>query len=288
MTAGSLITSEHQVEWRGVLFGPSGSARLGSVSGHLDVPAMLGANSERPGRHGASPGRKRLGERVIEASVHAPAGASSTVVAAVRAATTVAEDPVEEDLVIWSGTSAPVLVRGRLERRAVPCDPDAGYPYWRAVLQWVCCDPRLYSLSEHSTSVGLPAPPATGLGFPLVFPLDFGTGSAASQVSATNAGGVSTWPVIEIDGPVTGPIVTCVATGQRLVFDPSWSIPAGVTVSVDTDARSVAIGSVSYRSRLFTAQWFPLPPGTTVINFSSVGSYDAAAAMTVRWRDADI
>jgi hypothetical protein len=99
-----------------------------------------------------------------------------SILAAIRAATVPDEDPVEEPLAIWAGTSEPQRVMARLERRAIPTDHEWSVGHHRCVLQWVATDPRRYSVAEYTSGmVGLLSPGVGGLSFPLSFPLSFGT-----------------------------------------------------------------------------------------------------------------
>jgi hypothetical protein len=287
VAAGDQITRDCQVEWRGVLWGEGTSVGLADLPGWLDAPDLRVQSTGRPDRHGVYAGRSLAGARVVEVLLTAVSD-DLTLVDGIRAATAIAEDPTEEELVVWFGTGAAQLVYARLVRRALPTDLDWVTGVRRCRLQFMAPDPRRYSVTEYSASIGLPPTPSGGLAFPLAFPLDFGATTSVGQLTVTNGGDATTWPTLQIQGPVTGPIVTNVGTGDQLVFDPTWTVAAGETVEVDTDARSVTLAGVSRRDRLHRAGWFGLAPGDTNLTFTSVGAYDAAAELTVLWRDASI
>jgi hypothetical protein len=143
-------------------------------------------------------------------------------------------------------------------------------------------------------TVGLPSPGAGGLVFPLVFPLTFGSGLAGGNMALTNTGSVTTWPTWQIAGPVTGPVIANVDTGEQLAFDPAFAVLAGQTLVIDTDARTVTLQGVNRRSSLFTANWFGLrgvlPNGSAVatnVRFTAAGGF-AAGQLTALWRHATI
>jgi hypothetical protein len=287
MAAGDLITAPYQLEWRGVLWGqPGTNVNVENFDGWLDRPAMRGENAPRPNRHGSMPGRKRIGERVIEADLSVLDPDGGTTLTAMLAATAVAEDPVEEALVAWFGTAAPELVWARLERASVPTGHAWSVGDEHLVAQWVATDPRRYSVTEHSTTIGLPSGATGGLSFPLTFPLSFGSATSTSQATATNAGKAATWPTFDITGPITGPAIVNQDTGQQLLFDPTFTVEAGQTLTVDTAAQSVTLSGVPRGDRLRIRQWFPLNPGANHILFASAGAYDPAASLTVKFRDA--
>jgi hypothetical protein len=133
----------------------------------------------------------------------------------------------------------------------------------------------------------LDATTSGGLTWPLTWPLDWGSSArTGGEMEATNDGNVAVWPALAITGPVVGPVVTQVDSGDQLVFDPTWSIAAGETVEVDTDFRTVHLAGITRNDRLQRRDWFPLLPGmATRIQFSSTGVFDPAAALTVTWRD---
>ncbi len=287
MAAGDLVTMPFHVEWRGLLLGwPLSSCTLSGLSGWRDLPATRSGDVNRPNRHGSFAGPLRAGSRVIEASFRATL-ADPELLPAIEAVTVLDEDPVEEPLVIWAGTQAE-LVFARVHRRAIPTDHAWSVGDERATIQWVATDARRYSVAEQRVPVGLPSPPSGGLAFPLVFPLDFGAGQSGGMVTVTNSGNAATWPVWEVQGPVTGPIIRHVGTGRQLLIDPSYTVPAGQTMVLDTMEGTVEVAGISRRERLFDDDWFPLLPGANEIQFTSVGAYDPAALLTCVSRHASM
>lgn len=282
--AGSLITTELELEWRGVLWGwPATDIGMTGLDGWLSYQ-LRGSNADRPGRHGSYPGLKRLTERTIEVELTSLSDDVS-LLASVRAATVPDEDPVEEPLAIWAGTTEPQRVMARLERRAIPTDHDWSIGHHRCTLQWVATDPRRYSVAEYtSPMVGLPAPGIGGLSFPLTFPLSFGTAGTPGVMTVTNTGEAVTWPTYVITGPVTGPVVTNVTTGKALQWASSFTLEAGQTMVVDLDAHSVTINGAARRDTLTIANWGPLAVGDNVITLTGQGVYDPAAGLVVKHR----
>jgi hypothetical protein len=291
VAAGDLLTADGQFEWRGTLLGTGTMWRLDTLTGWLDLPDFRGDDQPRPSRHGAFPNASLMSKRVVQATFKAkgtslanfPAG-----VAALQTRTAPTESPVEEPLVIQLG-GAKWLCNARLKKRVIgPVDKRYAVGYATLALQWEATDPKLYSPALHTLSTGLASAATTGLPFPLVAPLDFGSGPIGGFLnSVTNAGWVASWPQFSIAGPVTGPVITNHDTGERLLFNPSFVVTAGQTLTIDTDLRQVALNGVQSNGQLFTRNWFPLLPGVpTRIDFAQVGTYDPAALLTVSWRDA--
>lgn len=285
MAAGDLVTADLELEWRNTLFGwPATTIGITDLQGWYGY-TLRGNNIERPSRHGTHPGLKRANERVIEVELTA-LDDDPTALTTIRTATALDEDPIEEPLVLRAGLATPQYVLARLERFHIPTDADWSYGHHRATLQWIATDPRRYSVTEHTESIGLPLGATGGLTLPATFPLAFGSGTGGGQLILTNAGDTSTWPTFTVTGPVTGPLITNTTTGRLLQFAAGFTVEDGQTMTVDTDARSVTINGVSRRDALVIAQWFPLTPGDTTVTFAGTGAYDPAASFAASWRDA--
>jgi hypothetical protein len=292
MAAGDLLTADFQIEWRGLVMGHNTAYGWKSLDGWLAMPGMRLNDEARPGRHGAFAGQELADERVVTFDFTLmPWGATTmdAAFAALRLATAVEENPAEEALVVQlSGQKWQAFAR--VTRRALLADGLYTAQSTPGALQWVATDARLYAAGAALTATaGLPTAGGGGLVFPLVFPLVFGSGTSIADLVATNTGTVTTWPVFTITGPVTGPVVTNTTTSQALVFNPSFVVAAGQTLTIDTDARTVTLAGVNRRDQLVTAQWFGLPPAVaTHLRFTSAGSYDPAAILTATWRPATI
>lgn len=283
--AGSLITDVWQIEWRSQLWGyPATDVALTNFDGWLSWQ-LRGSNADRPGRHGSFPGLKRLTERTIEVELTSMTDDAS-LLAGIRTATVPEEDPVEEPLAIWAGTTEPQRVMARLERRAIPTDHEWSVGNHRCTLQFIATDPRRYAIAETvSPMVGLPAPGIGGLSFPLSFPLSFGTPGIPGVITVVNGGEAVAWPTYVVTGPVTAPVITNTTSGKVLQWATSFTLNAGSTMVVDTDTRSVTVDGVARRDTLQVADWAPLTVGDNVLVFNGSGSYDPAAGLVIRWRD---
>ncbi|MFD0044748.1 hypothetical protein ACFVGV_06110 [Pseudarthrobacter scleromae] len=140
---------------------------------------------------------------------------------------------------------------------------------------------------EHSVSVDLQPRPGGGLLAPLASPLATTSSSDRSTVF-TVAGDVDTWPVFEIQGPITNPVVEIV---DRLRMEFRTTLAYDETLVVDTrpwgrsilrDGASLA-GSLSRAStRLSQAA---LPPGRHELVLRGL-SEAGTARVNARWRDA--
>jgi hypothetical protein len=290
MAAGNLITADGQLEWRDTLLGSASPYRMVRLEGWLDMAEVRVRDQERPGRHGLFQGTMLLGKRVITLTYlikGVPQEEFGAVVDRLRAITAPGEQTVEEPLIVRLDGQV-WLTNARCVRRTVDVGRYYATGHTTGAIQWHATDPRLYSVAEQETATGLPTRPTDGLPFPLVFPLTFGATGRGGELFATNTGSMPAWPVWEITGPVVGPAITNLDTGQRLVFDPAFTIQTGQKLVVDTDARTVLLNDVNRNDRLLTRDWFPVPAGGSVRVGFTASSYDATARLTARWRHATI
>lgn len=100
----------------------------------------------------------------------------------------------------------------------------------RAELVFECVDDLWYGAEEVTRIMFVP-PVSGGLTFPAEAPFTFDSGPAVRNASVRVSGDVATWPVFEIQGPVSNPEVDVVGVG-RLVF--SVDLAYDQTLRVDT------------------------------------------------------
>ncbi len=294
MAAGDLITSDGQIEWGGLLLG-SGTAYRWSgdddaLTGWEDAPGLDRGSVPRPARHGSWAGRDYAQERVVSWKCMVGSGDVSefgALVKALRRATAISDHDEDAPLVIRTRGGETLLAYGKIAQRFIPNNKAAGIGRGTASLQWICTDPRRYSVTEHSTLIPQPSA-GSGLVYPITYPLDFGTAGDSGSRLVDNAGDAAASPVLTITGPCTTPAVIQVASGLRFELD--LVLAAGESVVVDTGANTVLLGGVADRFFSMTAasvppELFTLPLGETELAFRAA-AYGGGAQCTVTWRDA--
>lgn len=124
-----------------------------------------------------------------------------------------------------------------------------------------------------------------GLSFPEAFPWSF-TGSAGGQVTVSNDGTATAYPILRIYGGASAPVITHVDSGKRLVF--TGAVGAGDYLEVDLFERTVKLNGTTNRLNLLdivNTEWFGLNLGSNILRMTS-GSFDATARLDVLLRDA--
>lgn len=251
---GALVTKPGQIQYGEMLLGGGTTARWKQLTGWRDLPAAQVADSPRPQAHGSYPGSV-YGDSITVTLDYLLRGSYEDKVAALAAIEQYAPmDGVERALVVNDGDGAWYRM-ARVTARSVPQDQNFRQGPLSCSMQFLCADPRRYSLTSNSVQVTIPTS-VGGLNYPLNYPLDYGsfTGGGA-QVN--NGGAVATPIVATFRGPLTNPVLT--ATDHitwQLGF--GLSLAAGETLVVDTSEGTVLLNGTADRLYTITAQSDPL------------------------------
>jgi hypothetical protein len=261
---------------------------LRKVEGWQEGPSVRLGMTSRPAEHGAFDGPAFLEPRIVTLSGTAVGSSYAGTKQARDIMASVLGDPTLGLQTLTIRAPGYLPMQADVRRSDVVKTTERGKDGltfdWSLIA--VAPDPLRYSTVLTQVTTGLPIVGAGGLVFPLVFPLVFGAGTAGGDLTVTNTGTIATWPILTLTGPLTGPSITNVTTGQTLAFLPSFSIAAGQSVVIDTKNRLVTLAGVNRRNAITTAEWFRIATGSQVIRLSAVSAYDPAATLTVSFREA--
>lgn len=291
--AGELITTDGQIEFGGVLLGAGTPYRWVELAGWEDLPDVSTGDVDRPGMHGAWPGRSLVGERVITWQGRikgVPLDQFPATIKAFRAATRIGD---EQELVI-SALGETLLTYGRVTKRAIP--QGLAYRVGSASfsVQWTCSDPRRYSVAERSASaylaVGVDV--GGGLTYPLTYPLDYGTGPAStSTLIAVNELDADSPPVLVVRGPIERPMIVNLLTGVQLEF--GITLASSDTLVIDCRVGTVLLNGITDRLYTRTAasapiEMFAVAGGESNPIALMAASWDEGNNLDAYWRDATL
>lgn len=148
-------------------------------------------------------------------------------------------------------------------------------------IRFIAHDPTWYD--GDTTSVAVTPTTTDNLVFPFTAPFIFGSGVISHSEAVTYAGTWAAYPTITIDGPVNGPQITNVTTGEALKF--SYNVVAGEQVTIDLGAKTVVnnfganlIGYLTADSDLATWHLEPAPGAAGGINTISFAGFGATGA----------
>lgn len=103
----------------------------------------------------------------------------------------------------------------------------------RAVLSLRCPDPTLYDPTGTSVQFAQTGG-STGMAVPMAVPFTLGASTldVTQAITLDGANAWDTYPIIYITGPVTSPVITNSATGEKLDFT-GYSVGSGDTYTID-------------------------------------------------------
>lgn len=215
---------------------------------------------------GADAATRRRGEARIKAQLAALGG---TVLR-------VQEAPFDRYLTVWSdGPMASVEGGGGTQ-------PTKSALTFRFAQPLKAYDPVRYATTGQSIPITLPTSAGLGHGYPYGYPLSYGGGGSGDSL-IVNAGDISVWPQLRIDGPVVNPTVENVATGELLTLN----ITLGTGEWLDIDGRDEIVmldGAAPRRTAVAAGSVFPtVPAGESLWQFRAATA--TAAVLTVSFND---
>jgi hypothetical protein len=132
-----------------------------------------------------------------------------------------------------------------------------------------------------------------GRSYSLSFPRMYPTSGAGSPGLAVTDGDYKTWPVYEIHGPCTNPVITMTDPGSGAtlgIVAVHYTIPSGHYFYIDSRSRTVfydgTSGSSYYQYLDFTQTvWSPMLAGSTQFTFVASGAQPGSYCK-ISWYDA--
>ncbi len=281
--------TDYAFTFNGLTFGGLGQlVQVAGVQGLEDVPDVRTADDPRGFADGVFYGRDFLGGRTItiDLILMSSPGTSMRQVLDLAKAAFIPQSGA-------TGTFLPLQftlpgqglkrINCRLRRRSIPITHDYSMGQARGALMFYAADPRIYDDAPMTLPISLPVA-ASGRTYPRTYPMTYGAGGAGNTQVATNAGTVTTKPVITITGPVDTPFIQNITEGSFLKI--GVVLGAADTLTIDTDARSIMLnGTASRRSALSVdSVWWDLQPGPNTLLYSAAAQ--TASIATVTWRNA--
>jgi len=193
----------------------------------------------------------------------------------------------------WRSTGSGLDLQSYM-RVAGPCAPKLGTDehgaHYRYQVVLRAADPFAYSQTSQSASVIAPVVTTTGMPLPIIFPIPFATIGTGGTIIVTAGGNAPSWPIITIDGPINGPVISNATQGKSVFFE-GLNLAAGeqLIVNMNPNSRTATVAGASQMGaiRYADSAFFNLTPGIPEsIIFYGIGlGYTVATQMTVAWRD---
>lgn len=157
---------------------------------------------------------------------------------------------------------------------------------WMAQLGWKAPKPNLQDVTPTTVTLNPVGQAGGGMTLPAAFPVTFQPGLVPGAAVLTVLGTANAYPVFDIYGPCSGPLIRVVDTGAQLSFS-GLSVNAGDYLHIDCAARTITLNNDPAQSQynrldFATSSWPTLPPGSPQVVFSPASSSGGCVA-NVTW-----
>lgn len=272
--AGAQITGPGQLQFGDMLTGGGTSAGWRELVGWRDLPAASVADAQRPQAHGAYAGSV-FGDSLAVTYTCLIRGRVNKLAALETFERFTQMDGVERWLAVNDGAGVTMRL-ARVVARSVPMDKAFAFGPAECAVQFLCADPRRYSLNAATAAMSAPVI-VGGLGYPLVYPLDYGTSTGGAAV-AVNSGTAAAPFVATFTGPLTNPGLSS-SDGWALRFN--LALAAGETLVVDTKAGTAQLGTADRLYAIAPNSDLPeqcqLSPGSSTLSLSAAAGTGGAS-----------
>lgn len=237
------------------------------------------------GRDGGLDGPQSIAPRILPVSgalVAPDAATARRAIATLRRKLGLRKRSVWEQYDWGQGRRLAMLCRPEGDFRATPLmgtERGGVASYFRFTL--VAANPpwKMTTGAPDFVDIGLPVDVVSGRTYDKTYSYTYGaTLNPGGIGQAVNSGDIDAWPLFEITGPVSSPVISNETTGRSFIV--IGDIDAGDTVTIDS--RTGRVTPANYR--LVGRPWL-LVPGTNNIRWrASSGSFDPSANLRVIWR----
>lgn len=257
-----------------------------SEEGWSSTPGLRLSLEELPDQDGSYDGPSYRGPRTITLGGHAYAASRAAMLRAKDQLAGLCDDQGIDALQPLVVTEAHLTRQAMVRLAADTKISDEGARLFAWSLALIAPDPLRYDAAERTDATGLPLD-YPGRVYPRSHPWSYPAHPAntAGELVLDNAGTATTWPVLTVTGPVSGPRLIHAATGQELALDIDLAITD--TLELDTASRSVVLNGTASRRYTLRAgsEWWGLTKGVNTVLYRA-DAYAANSRLQVRWRSA--
>jgi len=145
-------------------------------------------------------------------------------------------------------------------------------PFFRDfTINLLSIDPRIYSQTQQTKTVYIPTSTG-GFGFPLTFPLSFGTARVGGSVSCNNSGNFETLPLVKMYGPLVSPEIKNVTDDNKYI-KVNTTVNSGDYLEIDFSNHTIMLNGTASRYLYLDSgsEWFSLLAGNNSFTFKDSG-----------------
>lgn len=282
------VIANYSFSFNNQVFGGTGSPyQILSVDGLEGIPAIRNQDDNRGYADGMFTGRDFLAGRNISmiiqilSSSAASAQANLNTLQTALLPQTAGTTPL---YFILSNADTEQVINARVRGFRTTVNPEYTYGYILAQVEFFCPDPRYYS-SNIQTATLLYSPP-TGRIYNRTYNLVYGGGSVTITTNIANNGWTDTYPMINLNGPITNPTLGNLTQNAALNFNVTLS--SSDDFQIDLYNKLITLNGQPARNTLISGTWFSASPGNNSYYLTGTGTLAGTTQAIVTWQSAYI
>jgi hypothetical protein len=283
------LTAQYSFAFNNIIFGGANSPyQILSVEGLEGLPGIRNQDDNRGFADGMFTGRDFLAGRTISIIFNTfGSGATSaqtnfnTIQAKLLPQST-GTTPLYFKLPAQPTSEQYVNARVRGLRTNI--DPNYTYGYITSQVEFFCPDPRYYNSNTQTATFTWSA--NAGRSYDRTYDLDYGGGTSYKQTTVTNSGWATTYPVIDLKGPITNPELGNLTQNAQLDF--TCTLISSDHLVVDLYNKLVTLNGQPARNLLTSGEWFDAQPGNNTFTVDGTFTAIGDTAVTITWNSAYI
>lgn len=281
-----VVTNAYSLSYNGQIFGGTGSPhQILSIDGLEGLPSIRNQDDNRGYADGMFTGQDFLGGRTISVIVNtfaSPGASAQTNLNTLQRALIYRTSGTLPLYFLLPPASSEQFINARVRAFRTTVDPNYTYGYIVSQIDFFCPDPRYYDATLQTASLSVSNP--LGRTYNRTYNLTYGGGSYATTTTINNAGWVTTYPTITINGPIVNPIVGNSTQGDFLFLTGSYSNTDNLVV--DLANKLITLNGNPARNLLSSGTWFSAPPGNSQFYMTGTGTLAGTTTATVTWYNA--
>ena len=283
----TVLTVQYSFSFAGQTFGGEGSPyQILSVDGLEGLPGIRNQDDNRGFADGMFSGRDFYGGRTVSIIFNTFGTNTATAQENFNA--------IQRKLLPQTSGTTPLyfylppnetqFINARVRGLRTTVDPNYTYGYITSQVEFFCPDPAYYN--QNTQTASLDYTPPGGRTYNRVYNLVYGGGSVQITTTVSNAGWATTYPIIEINGPITNPVLGNQTQNAALYFTGTYTNTD--ILRVDLYNKLITLNGSPARNLLISGEWFSAQPGNNLFYLTGdAGSTTVGiTGGTVTWNSA--
>lgn len=282
-----VVTNQYSFSFNGQTFGGAGSPyQILSVEGLEGLPSIRNQDDNRGYADGMFTGRDFLGGRTISITfltLSSGSTSAQTNFNTIQRALLPQTSGTTSLYFQLSNASGEQVINARVRGLNTTVTPEYTYGYIVSQVEFFCPNPLYFDTAIQNLTL---APSSTtGRIYNRTYDLVYTNVSGYLSGTGTNAGWVTTYPTITINGPIVNPLIGNGTTNQGLQLNGTYT--ATDVIRIDLYEKLITLNNNPARNILTSGEWFGAIPGNNDFLLTGSGTTGATSAI-ITWQNAYI